>query len=139
MFDPWPRSVGQGSSTAVSCGVGCRCGSDTELLWLWCRLVVIAPIGPLAWEPPYAAGAALEKTKKKKKKILLDISVVFSLLKTYSTLWCIDSCCLLKFSIVLSIFLNIVVILMFIFLPFVFLGPHMQHMEVPRLRLKSEL
>ena len=27
-----------------------------------------APIGSLAWEPPYAAGAALEKTKKKKKK-----------------------------------------------------------------------
>ena len=27
-----------------------------------------APIGPLAWEPLYAAGAALGKTKKKKKK-----------------------------------------------------------------------
>ena len=23
---------------------------------------------PLAWKPPYAAGVALEKTKKKKKK-----------------------------------------------------------------------
>ena len=21
-----------------SCGVGCRCGSDPLLLWLWCRL-----------------------------------------------------------------------------------------------------
>ena len=26
------------------------------------------PFGPLAWEPPYAAGAALKKKKKKKKK-----------------------------------------------------------------------
>jgi len=51
---------------ALSCGVGC--GSDPALLWLWRRLVATAPIGPLAWEPPYAAGAALEKTKKKKKK-----------------------------------------------------------------------
>ena len=30
------------------------------LLWLWRRLVATAPIGPLAWEPPYAAGAAQE-------------------------------------------------------------------------------
>ena len=29
--------------------------------------MAIAPIRPLTWEPPYAAGAALEKTKKKKK------------------------------------------------------------------------
>ena len=27
-----------------------------------------APITPLAWEPPYAAGAALEKTEKQNKK-----------------------------------------------------------------------
>ena len=27
-----------------------------------------APIRPLAWEPPYAMGAALEKTEKEKKK-----------------------------------------------------------------------
>ena len=38
------------------------------MLWLWSRLVAIALIRPLAWEPPYAAGAALEKTKKKKKR-----------------------------------------------------------------------
>jgi len=59
----------------VSCGVGCRRGSDPALLWLWRRPVAVAPIQPLAWEPPYAAGAAQEiatttkrqKTKKKKK------------------------------------------------------------------------
>ena len=32
----------------VSCGVGCRRGSDPALLWLWCRLVAKARIGPLA-------------------------------------------------------------------------------------------
>ena len=37
---------------------------DPALLWLWHRPVATAPIGPLAWEPSYAAGAALEKTKK---------------------------------------------------------------------------
>ena len=50
----------------MSCGVGCRHGSDPVLLWLWCRLAAIALIRPLAWQPPYAAGAALEKDKKKK-------------------------------------------------------------------------
>ena len=38
------------------------------LLWLWCRLAATAPVGPLAWEPAYAAGAALKIQKKKKKK-----------------------------------------------------------------------
>ena len=54
----------------MSCGVGYRHGSDPALLWLWCRLAATAPIRQLAWEPPYAAGAALKglKTKKKKKR-----------------------------------------------------------------------
>ena len=50
------------------CGVGRRHGSDPVLLWLWRRLVATALIRPLAWEPPYATGAALEKDKKKKKR-----------------------------------------------------------------------
>ena len=41
---------------------------DPVLLWLWCRLVAMAPIRPLAWEPPYAVGAAQEKAKRPKKK-----------------------------------------------------------------------
>ena len=52
----------------MSCGVGRRCNLDLMLLWLWCRLVATAPIRPLAWEPPYATGSALEKTKKERKK-----------------------------------------------------------------------
>ena len=51
----------------VSCGVGRRLSSDPTLLWLWRRRVATALIRPLAWEPPYAAGAALGKTKRKKK------------------------------------------------------------------------
>ena len=53
---------------AVSCGVGRRRGSDPVLLWLWRRPVATAPIRPLAWEPPYAAGAAQEIAKRQKKK-----------------------------------------------------------------------
>ena len=57
----------------MSCGVGCRRGSDPALLWLWCRRVATAPIQPLAWEPPYAEGAAQEiatttTTKKERQK-----------------------------------------------------------------------
>ena len=52
----------------MSCGVGHRRGSDLALLWLWCRPVATAPIRPLAWEPPYAMGAALENAKKKRKE-----------------------------------------------------------------------
>ena len=51
----------------MSCGVGYRRSSDLMLLWLWCRPAPVAPIGPLAWEPPYAMGAALKGQKIKKK------------------------------------------------------------------------
>ena len=47
----------------MSCGVGHRRGSDLALLWLWCRPAAIAPIRPLAWEPPYAADVALKRQK----------------------------------------------------------------------------
>ena len=33
-------------------------------LWLWSRPAAEAPIGPLAWELPYAAGAAIKRKKK---------------------------------------------------------------------------
>ena len=58
--------MGYRSTVAVSCGVGRRRGPDPVLLWLWRRPVGTAPIGPLAWEPPYAVGWALGKTKRKK-------------------------------------------------------------------------
>ena len=52
----------------MSWGLGRRVGSDLALLWLWRRPAAVAPIRPLAWEPPYAAGAALKRPKTKKKK-----------------------------------------------------------------------
>ena len=56
----------------MSCGVGHRPSSDLVLLWLWHRPVAAAPIRPLAWQPPYAVGAALkDKRQKEKKKRLL--------------------------------------------------------------------
>ena len=59
----------------MSCGVGCRCSSDLALLWLWRRPAAAALIRPLAWEPPYATGASLEKAKRPKKII----SIIFSM------------------------------------------------------------
>ena len=50
----------------MSCGVGHRSGLDLALLWR--RPVAIAWIRPLAWEPPYVTGVALEKTKTNKQK-----------------------------------------------------------------------
>ena len=52
----------------MSCCVGCRRGSDPPLLWLWRRPAATAPIRPLAWESPYAAGAAQEMAKRQKKE-----------------------------------------------------------------------
>ena len=53
----------------MSCGVGGRHGLDLGLLQLWSRPVTIPLIRPLAWEPPYALDAALEKDKKNPKKL----------------------------------------------------------------------
>ena len=71
----------------MSYGVGCRCGLDPTLLWLWRSPAATTLIQPLAWEPPYAAGAAQEngkKTKKKKKSILLakteDLKFIFKVI-----------------------------------------------------------
>ena len=52
----------------MSCGAGGRLSLDPALLWLWCRPVATAPIRPLAWEPPYAVGAAQEMAKRQKNK-----------------------------------------------------------------------
>ena len=48
----------------MSCGVGHRHGLDLVWLWLWHRLAAAAPIPPLTWELPYAAGAATPPKKK---------------------------------------------------------------------------
>ena len=48
----------------MSCGVGCRRGSDLVLLWH--RLAAVAPTRPLAWKLPQV------QPLKKKKKSLFD-------------------------------------------------------------------
>ena len=61
----------KGSGIVMICGAGCRRSSDLVdlvLLWLWRRPAATAPIRPLAWEPPHAKGAALKRSKTKKKK-----------------------------------------------------------------------
>ena len=57
----------EGSSIATSYSIGCRHGLDPVLLWLCCRLAAATPILPLAWELPYAVGAALQRPRKKRK------------------------------------------------------------------------
>ena len=52
----------------MSCGIGHRRGLDPVLLWLFCRPAATALIQPLAWELPYAVGAALKKKDKKAKQ-----------------------------------------------------------------------
>ena len=60
--------MGYGSGVGVSCGVGCRHGSDPVLLWS--RPVAIASIQLLAWELSHAVGVTLKRPRKKKKKKL---------------------------------------------------------------------
>ena len=72
----------KGSIIAMSCDVGRRRISDPVLLWLWRRPAAAASVGPLAWESPYAAGAALNRQRKKKAKVLLPFSTEIICLKT---------------------------------------------------------
>ena len=65
----------------MSCGIGSRRGSDLVLLWLCHRLSATARIQPLDWEPPYAVGAALNRQKTKKKKLLVSYSFAFFFFK----------------------------------------------------------
>ena len=51
----------------MNCGVGHRRCLDPELLWY--RPVAMALIGTLAWEPPYAVGAALKRQKNNNNDI----------------------------------------------------------------------
>ena len=87
--------MGQGSGVAMSCGVGCRRSSDPELLWLWCRPVATAPIRPLAWEPPYAAGVDQINSKKthtqknQERKIWLAMPIVVA----HNIIWHLFALC----------------------------------------------
>ena len=64
----WSLTLLSGLRIAKSYGIGHRHGLDLVLLWLQCRLAAVAPIQPLAWEPPYALGSAPKRQKNKKEK-----------------------------------------------------------------------
>ena len=72
----WSLALLSGSSIAIGCGVGCRCGMDPTLLCLWRRLAAATPIPPLAWEFPYAMGLAL-KSKIQSVNVNCDQSRAF--------------------------------------------------------------
>ena len=71
----WVQSLASLSGLRVhclqSCGIGCRCGTDPMLLWLWHRPAALAPIWPPAWELPYATCAAIKRKKEKRKWLKL--------------------------------------------------------------------
>ena len=91
-----------------------RHGSDPALLWLWRRPMATALIRLLAWEPPYATGAALKRknkikqtpqrrphilSKKKKRKekenqLYIYILILFQILFPYRSLQDIEYCSL---------------------------------------------
>ena len=72
-FDPWPwyfwmpqvqpkqKTKNKQTKKTPPCVNYVIMGKDLALLWLWHRPAATVPIWPLAWEPPYAVGAALER------------------------------------------------------------------------------
>ena len=60
----------------MSCGVGHRYSSDPALLWSWSMPAAIDLILPLACEPPYAIGVALNRGEKKNPKMRYYLTMV---------------------------------------------------------------
>ena len=58
-----------------------------DLVWLWCRPAATARIWPLAWEPPYAKGAALKRQKTKNKIKIQNVSMLIHISQLN---WCIS-------------------------------------------------
>ena len=107
----------------MCCGVDCRHGLDSALLWLWLRLAAIAATQPLAWEPPYAAGAVPPTPKRKKKKDS-DFSVFLN--ATLLTLLIYNNVHIyIYIYIYIYLFLDKDFILCFLFCQ------HLQHVELP--------
>ena len=51
---------------------------DLALPWVWCRPAAVAPIRPLAWEPPYVTSAALKKPKTKTQLDHMQCTLAYS-------------------------------------------------------------
>ena len=115
---------------------------------LWCRPAAVGPIQPLAWELPYAVGAALKKKKTKTQKtgsrFVPLIGQKGDTCKNVGwgvggRIWCLAPLIWKK-----KTFKNCLVIQFLhclIFNPFFppFLGLHSQHMGVTRLGVELEL
>ena len=69
----------------MSQGIVRRLSLDPKLLWLWHRPAAIAPIRPLAWEPPYAMDAGFKKQQQQQKvhKDLYELVFVSGLLPPF--------------------------------------------------------
>ena len=70
----------------MSCDVGRSRSLDPVMLWLWCRPAATAPIGPLAWEPSYASGAALKSKKERNRPP--DLMIMLAILRARKKLKC---------------------------------------------------
>ena len=93
--------------------VGHSCVSYLALLWLWRRPVATALIRPLAWEPPCASGAALNRQKTKKK------DNIFSYFRCFVTIFFtakIRSMVYLVLNFKSAIHLQIIILLLLFFL-----------------------
>ena len=88
----WVQSLATLSGSGIR---GCRelwcrsqASSDPLLLWLWYRPAAVAPIQPLAWELPYADGAALKSKKKSPSKCSIVSKMLPNSIVCYGeTLW----------------------------------------------------
>ena len=67
-LDLWPYSVGQRSGIAVSYGIGCRCGSDPELLWQCFRPAAVSSVST----PSLGTSICCRCSPKKKKKKIVE-------------------------------------------------------------------
>ena len=66
----------KGYGIATSYGVGYRCDLDLVLLWLWYRPAAVAPIRPLAQEPPYGLKRQRKKERKERENAFMPITAL---------------------------------------------------------------